>query len=162
MHESVDYGNSSDIASICAELKAVQTGESTVPVESLEEDEGSLGEISHSSDLSQAEQVAVLQSEKPTMSDKEEEAVVQDEQVPVSAPKSKLKASGTTSPDKPSAQTETIRVKVDLLNKLMELTGEIVLGRNQLLRQFSEMEDKSNLVAMAHICLLYTSPSPRD
>lgn len=151
MHESVDYGNSSDIASICAELKAVQTGESTVPVESLEEDEGNLGEISPSSDLSQAEQVAVLQSEKPNMSDKEEEAVVQDEQVPVSAPKSKLKAFGTTSPDKPSAQTETIRVKVDLLNKLMELTGEIVLGRNQLLRQFSEMEDKSNLVAMAHM-----------
>ena len=48
-------------------------------------------------------------------------------------------------------QNETIRVKVDLLNKLMELTGEIVLGRNQLLRQFAKMDDKSNLVAMAHM-----------
>ena len=33
----------------------------------------------------------------------------------------------------------------------MELTGEIVLGRNQLLRQFSDMGNKTTLLAMAHM-----------
>jgi len=33
----------------------------------------------------------------------------------------------------------------------MELTGEIVLGRNQLLQQFSGLEEKSTLVSMAHM-----------
>ena len=39
-----------------------------------------------------------------------------------------------------------------LLNKLMELTGEISLGEtNCFRRQFAKMDDKSNLVAMAHM-----------
>jgi two-component system chemotaxis sensor kinase CheA len=33
---------------------------------------------------------------------------------------------------------DTIRVRIDLLNKLMELAGEMVLSRNQLLRTLSE------------------------
>ena len=46
---------------------------------------------------------------------------------------------------------ETIRVRVDLLNRLMELTGEIVVGRNQLLRQFADVSDKTHLLQMAHM-----------
>ena len=36
---------------------------------------------------------------------------------------------------------ETVRVSVDLLDKLMNLAGELVLGRNQLLANFDESED---------------------
>jgi two-component system chemotaxis sensor kinase CheA len=52
---------------------------------------------------------------------------------------------------RPEAKNETIRVNVDLLNKLMDLTGEIVLGRNQLLRQFADTKDKVALHGMAHM-----------
>lgn len=54
---------------------------------------------------------------------------------------------GTTAP----AKHEFIRVKVDLLDRLMELTGEIVVARNQLLRQFSEHADSIALSSMAHM-----------
>jgi two-component system chemotaxis sensor kinase CheA len=38
--------------------------------------------------------------------------------------------------------TESIRVRIDLLNKLMELAGEMVLSRNQLLRTLGREEHK--------------------
>jgi two-component system, chemotaxis family, sensor kinase CheA len=50
-----------------------------------------------------------------------------------------------------SARHEFIRVKVDLLDRLMELTGEIVVARNQLLRQFSAHADSIALSSMAHM-----------
>lgn len=46
---------------------------------------------------------------------------------------------------------ETIKVKVELLDRLMELTGEIVISRNQLLRQFSESGSKPTLSTMAQM-----------
>lgn len=39
-----------------------------------------------------------------------------------------------------SDSNETIRVKVDLLNRLMDLAGELVLARNQLTRAFENQE----------------------
>lgn len=58
-----------------------------------------------------------------------------------------------------SAETaETIRVRVDLLNKLMDLAGEMVLSRNQLLRAFGQLESKQqNLDAIAQNIDLITS-----
>ena len=50
-----------------------------------------------------------------------------------------------------NVQGETIRVKLDLLDRLMELTGEIVVARNQLLRQFAESNNKMALTSMAHM-----------
>jgi two-component system chemotaxis sensor kinase CheA len=50
-----------------------------------------------------------------------------------------------------NAQSETIRVKLDLLDRLMELTGEIVVARNQLLRQFADSNHKMALTSMAHM-----------
>jgi two-component system, chemotaxis family, sensor kinase CheA len=51
------------------------------------------------------------------------------------------KAPAPAAAAKPAASSEandTIRVRIDLLNKLMELAGEMVLSRNQLLRTLSE------------------------
>jgi two-component system chemotaxis sensor kinase CheA len=50
-----------------------------------------------------------------------------------------------TSPskDSPVEATETLRVRVELLNQLMDSASELVLGRNQLLRALKEHADKS-------------------
>ena len=41
--------------------------------------------------------------------------------------------------NRPSArENETIRVNVSLLDKLMDLAGELVLSRNQLLRSLAD------------------------
>jgi len=147
MHESNDYGNSTDVSPLCFELKAVHGGEASVPVEASEKKEGSQDEVALAEETEQIVEEEPPKEQEPASSAKTEESRSNEDQV--LAPASKI--SQTATPDKSSAQNETIRVKVDLLNKLMELTGEIVLGRNQLLRQFSSMEDKSNLVAMAHM-----------
>ncbi len=47
---------------------------------------------------------------------------------------------------KAAHSTETVRVRVDLLDKIMALAGEIVLGRNQLLRQYAERKDNNILI----------------
>ncbi len=51
-------------------------------------------------------------------------------------PKPKPKAAA-----KKADVTETVRVSVDLLDKLMDLAGELVLGRNQLLARLDQAED---------------------
>jgi two-component system chemotaxis sensor kinase CheA len=52
---------------------------------------------------------------------------------PAEAPKSQA----------PAESTESIRVRVDLLNKLMDFAGELVLSRNQLIRALSQGDGKS-------------------
>jgi two-component system chemotaxis sensor kinase CheA len=42
-----------------------------------------------------------------------------------------------------SEATETLRVRVELLNQLMDSASELVLGRNQLLRALKDQSDKS-------------------
>jgi two-component system chemotaxis sensor kinase CheA len=41
----------------------------------------------------------------------------------------------------PAEVKETLRVRVDLLNRLMNVAGELVLGRNQLLRSLKDSSD---------------------
>ncbi|MFQ5328945.1 MAG: chemotaxis protein CheW [Thermodesulfobacteriota bacterium] len=50
--------------------------------------------------------------------------------------------------DKGASSTESVRVRVELLDKIMALAGELVLGRNQLLRQYSDR--KNNAILIAH------------
>ncbi|MFQ5428350.1 MAG: chemotaxis protein CheW [Thermodesulfobacteriota bacterium] len=70
------------------------------------------------------------------------------------AKKDKTSAAGTEKPQsikkkdsgKMSPSTETVRVRVDLLDKIMALAGEIVLGRNQLLRQYAGRKNNGILI----------------
>ena len=148
MHEAEDYGNNSDINQLCSELRQVEGGAgseevsspsaSEVEPEERKDEEKTTIEKAPSNESSESSAPEGL-----TPKTKPEEA---------KAPAEKSDKSPVVSRSEKSVnQNETIRVKVDLLNKLMELTGEIVLGRNQLLRQFAKMDDKSNLVAMAHM-----------
>ena len=53
---------------------------------------------------------------------------------------------------------ETIKIKVDLLDKIMTLAGEILLSRNQLLRQYSTRKDNATLITHSqHISELQES-----
>ena len=151
MHESTDYGNSTDVAPLCVELRAVHGGEVSVPLEESAKQEESKDEVPLAEEPEETGEEEPTKAEQVAPSEKSKEPDLQKDGAPATVSKSQATTSQSSSPDKSSSQNETIRVKVDLLNKLMELTGEIVLGRNQLLRQFSEMEDKSNLVAMAHM-----------
>jgi len=144
MHESDDYGNNSDIDPICLELKAAHNPQSAVTV-------GSPSPPPDEEAVMEEEKVTEVPPEqKSGNKDKQEDPKTEPEKEDRVEPK-KTVMEPKKGPDKNMAQTETIRVKVDLLNKLMELTGEIVLGRNQLLRQFSERGDKTTMVAMAHM-----------
>ena len=148
MHEAEDYGNNSDINQLCSELRQVEggAGSEEVPSPSASEVEPEQRKDEEKTPIEKApsnESSESSASEDLTPKTKPEEA---------KAPAEKSDKSPVVSRSEKSVnQNETIRVKVDLLNKLMELTGEIVLGRNQLLRQFAKMDDKSNLVAMAHM-----------
>jgi len=63
---------------------------------------------------------------------------------PPEAAKPSEKAAPAASKNPGSAEVnDTIRVRIDLLNKLMELAGEMVLSRNQLLRTLSEEGPRS-------------------
>ena len=141
MHEADDFGNNSDIKQLCIELRAIDGGtvSEEAPSSSVIEDESE--ERKDEENIS-SETTDLLVSE---------DIIPEPKQKEVKAPAEKPNSKPVSRLDKSGNQNETIRVKVDLLNKLMELTGEIVLGRNQLLRQFAEMDDKSNLVAMAHM-----------
>ena len=148
MHEADDFGNNADINQLCSELRAIEraTGSEEFPSSStieVEPEERKAEESPSSEEDLSSESSDVSVSEDITPEPKQKEV-----KAPAEKPNSKPVVSRS---EKSGNQNETIRVKVDLLNKLMELTGEIVLGRNQLLRQFAEMDDKSNLVAMAHM-----------
>ena len=154
MHESDDFGNNQDIGQLCLELKSLETG--------LKKEEDPISELGDITDVepnpvsdqtSEDDGNSRTKTELKKVTNKVE---VESEKVVLEEVESKSKSPVTklskgNRAEKTVGQNETIRVKVDLLNKLMELTGEIVLGRNQLLRQFADMEDKSNLVAMAHM-----------
>lgn len=154
MHESDDFGNNQDIGQLCLELKSLETG--------LKKEEDPISELGDITDVepnpvadqtSEDDGNSTTKTELKKVTNKVE---VESEKVVLEEVESKSKSPVTklskgNRAEKTVGQNETIRVKVDLLNKLMELTGEIVLGRNQLLRQFADMEDKSNLVAMAHM-----------
>ena len=148
MHEADDYGNNSDINQLCSELRQVEggAGSEEVPSPSASEVEPEQRKDEEKTPIEKAPSNESSESCVP------EDLTPQTKPEEAKAPAEKSDKSPVVSRSEKSVnQNETIRVKVDLLNKLMELTGEIVLGRNQLLRQFAKMDDKSNLVAMAHM-----------
>ena len=62
-------------------------------------------------------------------------------------------------PSEPSARSvadSTIRVSVDLLDKLMGLVGELVLARNQVLQYTSTIEDRAVIASMQQMDLITT------
>jgi len=72
-----------------------------------------------------------------TLDAKKAEKKPQEDKVTADAATGKKTATKTE-----SHENDTIRVRVDLLNKLMDFAGELVLSRNQLIRATTEQEEK--------------------
>ena len=138
MHEADDCGASIDVAELCQNLKRLQEG-------------GEIAPAPASAKEAPAQPKLQLQPETQPEPEPESAPQASPEPTPPSQPGEKTAPAPQASKDAVQKKNETIRVKVDLLNKLMELTGEIVLGRNQLLRQFSDLGDRTTLLAMAHM-----------
>lgn len=73
---------------------------------------------------------------------------------PVGADKQKGDGTGAKRPEGGSDQPDSIRVSVHLLDKLMNLSGELVLGRNQLIQAQGSGNDKGIAVAAARLNLV--------
>lgn len=108
----------------------------------------------HATSISEAN--ISLQTEIPTFTPNDSSECLTPEQlthISAKAPNTRTiaKNSGTDSPD-------SIRVRIDLLNKLMELAGELVLSRNQLLRTIgNETQQDHGLTNIAQNIDLITS-----
>ncbi|MCP3676743.1 MAG: hypothetical protein GY721_03880, partial [Deltaproteobacteria bacterium] len=89
-----------------------------------------------------AEEVAAVTDETPVQQECVEAPAA--DTGPADAPKAVARKASSKS----SSSSESVRVKVDLLDKIMALAGELVLGRNQLLRQYSDK--KNNTILVAH------------
>ncbi len=87
-------------------------------------------------------------SKKATVPDKVLKKVTPKKSNPrATAPKaSKLPVQQKKESSKVSPSSDTVRVRVDLLDKIMALAGEIVLGRNQLLRQYADKKNNNILI----------------
>jgi len=164
MHESENCGSELNIDSICQGLDKfkVTNGNNTLLDESLKEDIKTNKEITPKTkeefsndkesfqEISSEEIVSVEQGQS-RLSNPSKEITEETRDIIVEEKKESRHLEDTKKQSKILNHNETIRVNIDLLNKLMELTGEIVLGRNQLLQQFKGSEEKSTLVAMAHM-----------
>ena len=114
-----DFGNASDVSGLVTELENAMSGQSnTVPEEDHPEN---------------------VKTEKAPVYEKEIEPFP-----PVTFEKNHIEADNivetetkTSNPERlPVAEKNTIRIGVDVLDELLELIGEVVLGRNQFLTKY--------------------------
>jgi len=75
---------------------------------------------------------------------------------PEPAAKSTSEASSKSSAGSTSLAESTVRIDVELLNKLMNLVGELVLARNQILQFCSTTDDVSAIAASQRLNLITT------
>lgn len=163
MHEAEDYGNGLDISEVCQNLKAHQgLGKAPLDASGQGDNNPEPVQASTSQEIETPDRVEWEEKEQKEPPEPKVE-IATPEPTPAPSQNKKPLSSNVVKTAKPETQTaapvqskkqtvtETIRVNVELLNKLMELTGEIVLGRNQLLRQFADAGDKTTMVAMAHM-----------
>ncbi len=158
-----------EIANICARLDAVSKGESPVEVESKVEPEvvESKPEPEPEEDIDysnmsdedvEAEIERLLKQKKEekerkkaekekqkvnTLDSVENKKPVEQVQTTVESKTDKPKPPAPATPKKaPSAPEQTIRVEVKRLDHLMNLIGELVLGKNRLLKIYDDVEER--------------------
>ena len=161
-----------DITDICRRLDAISNGDtipqtteapisqaaSTVSAPSFEDDDADYSQLSDKEVEDEIERLLKLRKEEdkkrrdgissaaaavvapaPTVKS-ESEAPVQK-----SAPARKVESSDASAPVKKeaaSAMEQTIRVEVKRLDHLMNLIGELVLGKNRLLKIYDDVEER--------------------
>ena len=149
MQQDASYGEQMDIAEVCRALqldnitKATRTADKPVP--------SATKPPAQERRPTDAVRVDNKPSAPEVLPPTPEETPARATLPAVIAKAADSQAERTAKPQNHNAQSETIRVKLDLLDRLMELTGEIVVARNQLLRQFAESNHKMALTSMAHM-----------
>jgi len=156
-----DNGNDTeigmDLTDIINRLEAVSGGEEIPPPavdkeevivveEPKEEIEESDEDYSNMSDDEVEAEIERLLNEKRAETKKKKEAKKEAVQVPTTAPVTQA----PTSKDNPappakkqaSSLEQTIRVEVSRLDHLMNLIGELVLGKNRLLKIYDDVEER--------------------
>ena len=158
-----DNGNDTeigmDLADIISRLEAVSSGDE-IPVtqeveEKVEEAEPPQEEVQEAGDedysnLSDEEveaEIERLLNEKKAETKKKRKAKSSEvKKQPAPAPKkvASKEATSTNTPAKKQASTleQTIRVEVNRLDHLMNLIGELVLGKNRLLKIYDDVEER--------------------
>lgn len=149
---------------LVAELESMLHGDTATPAPAKTEADSSEADASNTPE----EAVAVESDSASDESEVATEATVKEttEQKPTPAakvevkkpaPKAKKDASAKTSKDKSSSLADsTIRIDVGLLDKLMNLVGELVLARNQIV-QFSETSEEPGMLAASQRLNLITT-----
>ncbi len=147
MHNDSAYGNDLDISEICATLQSHSVnGPAHAPAHAPAAHPKANPQIAPSKPT-----VKLPEANKTPLKEISKEIDVKESGPATDKSPSLQVQSNASAGSKVNAQGETIRVKLDLLDRLMELTGEIVVARNQLLRQFAESDNKMALTSMAHM-----------
>ncbi|WP_458700781.1 chemotaxis protein CheW [Sulfurospirillum sp. 1307] len=165
-----DNGNDTeigmDLTDIIARLDAISNGDE-IPASSDETEEvkeeveeetkepeaevqsDSVEDYSNLSDEEVEAEIERLLNEKKAESKKKKASKKQNTPTPPSnstkpTAKKDTKPSGSTAPAKKQASTleQTIRVEVNRLDHLMNLIGELVLGKNRLLKIYDDVEER--------------------
>lgn len=158
MHESADHGQRLDIEALCQALQ-FNPGQLVEPASARSAASAQasppLAFSTSSRTLAPVQLDDLVAKESAPVRRAVAESVLVAPEWAVAAPASSSGGATASAPAPPDAapdpRHETIRVKVDLLDRLMELTGEIVVARNQLLRQLGDGGNTLALSSMAHM-----------
>ncbi len=161
LHCIRDNGNDTainmDLTDIINRLDAVSEGKdipeaSAKVVEEVEEEVQEVEEPASEEDYSKMSddeveaEIERLLSEKKAEAKKKKQAKIEKEPKKSEAPdaSSPVKSTTTAPPAKKQASTleQTIRVEVSRLDHLMNLIGELVLGKNRLLKIYDDVEER--------------------
>ncbi|MEZ6016932.1 MAG: chemotaxis protein CheW [Planctomycetota bacterium] len=120
-----------DMSSLVAKLEALLTGESAPP-----------------SAAAPAPEAAPAPAAAPTAAASPEAAA------PVTAPAAAPAAPRPSRDGAPSVADSSIRIRVDQLDQLMNLAGELVLARNQILQHTARFEDTATNASAQRLSLI--------
>lgn len=162
-----------DYAELLTKLEVLQKDPSEVEAEKKEEEKPAFGifaeeeqAVTGQADVQGATQKPV--EEKATFgifAEEDQQESKAEEPKPVEAPKlqkpKELEKKAAVVPQKSSVAESAIRVDVEQLDKLMNLVGELVLARNQILQHTSNTEESSLLAASQRLNLITTELQER-
>ncbi len=138
-----DQESNIDIEDICEKLDAISKN---IPLEKKEEEPASQDYSNMSKDEIEKEIERLLQEKKQESKKrkaaKKGEVKKEKPKVPQKPPQVKKEEKEKIQKISPSSMEQTIRVEVKRLDHLMNLIGELVLGKNRLLKIYDDVEER--------------------
>lgn len=138
--EGNDTENDIEIEDICKRFNLISNGDSATQEINIEEPKQADVDLSQLSDDEVSKEIERLLAEKIKEKEKKKEKK-KDEKPVKSIQSSKTKTKKDTD-KKVNTPEQTIRVEVSRLDHLMNLIGELVLGKNRLLKIYDDVEER--------------------